>query len=1079
MPLTPQQVQENIDAIASQGGTKQDAINYVNTLKKSGDFYYKPTEKIETKPFSEKIVEGGLSLATNIIPGLRSVPTLGEETTKTALTPYLAKKTQTAFQQSKSISDTANQLIEQAKLSKDATTKSNLLKQAGDLLRQGEQVSQQGSRLLGMQEKVVPSERKLLGSAGQALTGAAEVALLRGLPTSKAVEATKLLKNANIPAIEKVKLFGKLAPKIATSGAITGGKLGALQGLGTGIGSVSEMEGTQKEKVTELAKETGKAGLFGAVFGAITEPLLAYPYKAKLQVMRGGKETAEQLQNRILAPTAKQFQREIGETGRSELEQAQRGISIISQEAGTKKNVLGQEKSVIKDWQSLWNKAKELKNNSWNTLDKTLKSLKGRYNSKDATDALNIVKEKMTNIPGMSNELKEVNNMLKIGRIGYSPSELNQAKQLISKYGKLFEGTDNAVKEGLKNVRFNIKTQIEDIAKEQGKGDIISQLNNRWADLNSAEELVRAQYGRSQSQLSKLQQRGILDRLANGISRLPIIKQFITDPTKSIISGLFRGLAKDKTIPAYQLEEQLSKALVRLRDKLGDKVDDKALQELESYLTKMFNSELDDLIQGGKKGLRYLQENPPGLTIKDISKSIPDQSLTIKKPTLEKAEVQEAKKYKTTINIQDKNDLEYLGRILSEDQIKDIKAGKMINFRGTPYEDLARVNIISKTPKTIEQQLSGKIKDVKLKSDTFYHGTSAENASGIMKTGFKRGSELPEKAFRGGGYGKMQNSISFAETPKEASIFSTLSKNGEIVEAKLKPNSRVVSIKGIEDAIDLEDYISYLKKQKVDAVYIGGGEKELVVINPKAITPTKSQPTEIWNQANKVVGRDLISEARKYKSAEEFVKAQGTPVYTGKVGNIELDYNRVAQKGNQLPYGVHFTPDEGIAKSFASGETKGMPTGSKGVVESAIISAKNPFDVSATGNNGEHLFFEGSKQYNILQEIAKRDKLGDLSEIYSKKSGGHFIPKENISKYNDSKLALNPNWILDKAKPETIKSILAKNGYDPVIKYSMRGTKDPLGMGLPTFTDAYAVLDKSAIKTKSKLIEIWNNANKK
>jgi len=192
-------------------------------------------------------------------------------------------------------------------------------------------------------------------------------------------------------------------------------------------------------------------------------------------------------------------------------------------------------------------------------------------------------------------------------------------------------------------------------------------------------------------------------------------------------------------------------------------------------------------------------------------------------------------KYKITINIQDKNDVDYLRRILSDDQIKDIQNGKMTNWRGTPYSDLARVNLVSKTPQTIAQQLKGKIKDVKLKSDTFFHGTNSENTQAIRTSGFKQGSKLPENISRGGGYGKMQNSISFAETPKEASIFSTLTKNGEIIEAKLKSNSRIVSIEGIEDAIDLEDYIAYLKKEKIDAVYIGGGEKELVVINPKII----------------------------------------------------------------------------------------------------------------------------------------------------------------------------------------------------------------------------------------------------
>jgi hypothetical protein len=204
-------------------------------------------------------------------------------------------------------------------------------------------------------------------------------------------------------------------------------------------------------------------------------------------------------------------------------------------------------------------------------------------------------------------------------------------------------------------------------------------------------------------------------------------------------------------------------------------------------------------------------------------------------------------KYRDTVNIQDKNDLEYLRRIFSDDVVADIQAGKRTNWRGENYSDVAKVNIISETPKTVSQQLEGKIKDVKLKSDTFYHGTSAESADTIMSSNFKVGSQLPETSFRGGGYGKMQSSVSFTETPKDASRFSDLTQNGKIIEVKLKPNSKVVSIDGVEDAIDLEDYISYLKNQKIDAVYIGGGEKELVVINPKAVTPTRSQLKAEWD----------------------------------------------------------------------------------------------------------------------------------------------------------------------------------------------------------------------------------------
>jgi len=193
------------------------------------------------------------------------------------------------------------------------------------------------------------------------------------------------------------------------------------------------------------------------------------------------------------------------------------------------------------------------------------------------------------------------------------------------------------------------------------------------------------------------------------------------------------------------------------------------------------------------------------------------------------------KKYKTTVNLQDKDDLEYLGRILSQDAIADIKAGKTTNWRGESYEDLARVNIISEKPLTVAQKLEGKIKPYTPKSATFYHGTSEEAARSILKSGFKAGASLPKDAFRGGGYDRMQNTISLAETPKEASIFSSLTKNGKVIEVKLKNDAKIVSIEGIEDAADLEDYVAYLKQQKIDAVYIGGGEKELVVVNPKAI----------------------------------------------------------------------------------------------------------------------------------------------------------------------------------------------------------------------------------------------------
>lgn len=59
------------------------------------------------------------------------------------------------------------------------------------------------------------------------------------------------------------------------------------------------------------------------------------------------------------------------------------------------------------------------------------------------------------------------------------------------------------------------------------------------------------------------------------------------------------------------------------------------------------------------------------------------------------------------------------------------------------------------------------------------------------------------------------------------------------------------------------------------------------------------------------VSKPLLQEAKKYKTAEEFVKAQGTPVYRG-AGTPELK-----ETSGDLGTGVYFTKDNGLAKTYA------------------------------------------------------------------------------------------------------------------------------------------------------------------
>ena len=115
-----------------------------------------------------------------------------------------------------------------------------------------------------------------------------------------------------------------------------------------------------------------------------------------------------------------------------------------------------------------------------------------------------------------------------------------------------------------------------------------------------------------------------------------------------------------------------------------------------------------------------------------------------------------------------------------------------------------------------------------------YHGTSAENTRRILDEGFKKGSELSEEAFRGGGYGAIQDSISFSIDHKIATNFTGTAHTGVVFKVKLKPNANIIQLNNIDYAEELDDYIDVLNEKGIDAVYLPS-EKEVVVVNKDII----------------------------------------------------------------------------------------------------------------------------------------------------------------------------------------------------------------------------------------------------
>lgn len=119
-----------------------------------------------------------------------------------------------------------------------------------------------------------------------------------------------------------------------------------------------------------------------------------------------------------------------------------------------------------------------------------------------------------------------------------------------------------------------------------------------------------------------------------------------------------------------------------------------------------------------------------------------------------------------------------------------------------------------------------------LKAHMFYHGTT--NAFDHMRPSITKSERWVEQ-FGGGGYGQRYWGISLTDDKKTASIFSGPESYVRIYPVILAKNANVVDRADWTDAADAEDHIVELWNEGVDAVRIGGGEKELLVLNPRAI----------------------------------------------------------------------------------------------------------------------------------------------------------------------------------------------------------------------------------------------------
>jgi hypothetical protein len=119
------------------------------------------------------------------------------------------------------------------------------------------------------------------------------------------------------------------------------------------------------------------------------------------------------------------------------------------------------------------------------------------------------------------------------------------------------------------------------------------------------------------------------------------------------------------------------------------------------------------------------------------------------------------------------------------------------------------------------------------KNHIYYHGTH-----GYIEKGLKPSITMSEREVErigGGGYGQRYFGVSLTKRKRTAESFSGMSSGVTIYPVILKRDANVIERTDLKDSSEIDDIIVELYEKGIDAVWIGGGEEELVVINPYSI----------------------------------------------------------------------------------------------------------------------------------------------------------------------------------------------------------------------------------------------------
>lgn len=404
--------------------------------------------------------------------------------------------------------------------------------------------------------------------------------------------------------------------------------------------------------------------------------------------------------------------------------------------------------------------------------------------------------------------------------------------------------------------------------------------------------------------------------------------------------------------------------------------------------------------------------------------------------------------------------------------LRSPKIGSYLISLTSGYKPSVVTSLLNSNPQVRKLIYDAVVKDNKSLDEAITNVINKYNELPNKQGGFIRFGENQNKSLMNETPAKIQAKTTSAKSPSPIkptmpSKKDIIINNDNMTSAGKQISNKDISIAILSHADEIEQAMSQLSKNgklNLDGLMIAENLKNLkdgditgeearkiyemlAMHNRQDIV--QSINNQIINESKKALPikndkltNNLLEQAKKYKTAEEFVKAQGTPVYHGTV-NPNITELKAGTKGGDFGNAVYLTNDKNVAKTFTDytysnpnyeaiggGKYQDINTGK-------IISGKTPTIIEVT--------------------LDKNTKLANITEAeYS----------QMVEKYR------KPNGSLDIDNAhKQINETYKKLGYDGL---NVKATKEYNEPQIVIFEG-----NESKIKTKSQLTDIWNKANKK